>query len=189
MTKAEWLEKNGFSTDGLTYCIFGDDTYSIKEKLKQLGCRFSPLLKWHSPEPLDLPAGYGMISFTFDDILEWSEKFQNAFFLETAKEKINKAFKHAEGPSLSEYVGQIGERLYDQTAIYKSTKGFESRYGWTNIHTFEIGHDILVWFTKKELSLEKGCPILLTGTIKKHEEFRDVKTTQITRCVIKEIGE
>ena len=70
MTKAEWLEKNGFSADGLTYCIFGDDTYSIKEKLKQLGCRFSPLLKWHSPEPLDLPAGYGMISFTFDDILE-----------------------------------------------------------------------------------------------------------------------
>lgn len=31
--------------DGLTWCVFGDDTYAIKEQLKELGCKFSPLLK------------------------------------------------------------------------------------------------------------------------------------------------
>lgn len=45
MTKELWLEKNGFGADGLTWCVFGDDTYAIKEQLKELGCKFSPLLK------------------------------------------------------------------------------------------------------------------------------------------------
>lgn len=186
-SKAEWLKKNGFSEDGLTYCVFGDDTYSIKEHLKELGCKFSPMLKWHAPEPLDVPAGYGMIGFSFDDILMWDEKEQNAFYYENSKEKIDKAFKQAEGPSLSEYVGEVGERLRNLTAIYKSSRGFDGKFGWTNIYTFQVGEDILVWFTQKELVLSKGKVIDLTGTVKKHEEFRGVKTTQLSRCIIKEI--
>ena len=43
ITKELWLEKNGFGADGLTWCIFGEDTYAIKEQLKELGCKFSPL--------------------------------------------------------------------------------------------------------------------------------------------------
>lgn len=189
MTKVEWLERNGFSKDGFTYCVFGEDTYSIKEQLKEMGCKFSPLLKWHCDKPLDLPVGYGMICFSFDDLLEWNEECKNAFFYEKSKEKIEKAFKQAEGPSLSEYVGEVGERIRNITAIYKSTRGFDSRFGWTNIHTFEIGNDVLVWFTQKDLDFEKGQAIDLTGTIKKHEEFRGVKTTQLSRCVLKRIGD
>ena len=30
LTKVEWLELNGFGTDARTFCVFGDDTYSIK---------------------------------------------------------------------------------------------------------------------------------------------------------------
>ena len=30
LTKVEWLEKNGFNTETeQTYCIYGEDTYSI----------------------------------------------------------------------------------------------------------------------------------------------------------------
>ena len=187
MNKELWLEKNGFSADGFTYCIFGDDTYSIKEHLKELGCKFSPLLKWHSSQPLDLPAGYGVICFSFDEILQWDEATQNAYFYESSKEKIEKRFKQAEGPSLSEYVGEVGERLRNLTAIFKSTRGFAGNYGWTNIHTFQVGENILVWFTAKDLDLEKGQAVDLTGTVKKHEEFREVKTTQLTRCIVKAV--
>ena len=186
--KKEWLLKNGFNEEGLTWCVFGDDTYSIKESLKELGCKFSPILKWHCDKPLDLPEGYGMSSFAFDDLYEWNPQVKNAFFYENAKEKVDKAFKQAEGPSLSEYVGEVGERLRNITAIYKSSRGFDSRFGWTNIHTFEVGNDGLVWFTQKDLNFEKGEVVELTGTIKKHEEFRGVKTTQLSRCIIKKIG-
>lgn len=188
VSKALWLEKNGFSEDGLTYCVFGDDTYSIKEWLKEQGCKFHPLLKWHSPVPLDLPEGYGIISFSFEDLCEWNESQQNAFFYESAKEKVDRAFKEAEGPSLSEYVGEVGERLRNLTAIFKSGRGFSGKYGWTNIYTFQVGEDVLVWFTAKDLDLEKGQAVDLTGTVKKHEEFRGVKTTQLSRCIVKEVG-
>ena len=188
ITKAEWLEKNGFNTETeQTYCVFGEDTYAIKDWLKEQGCKFHPILKWHSPEPLDIPVGYGMIGFDFAEIMEWNEEHNNAFFFENAKEKIERRFKEAEGPSFSEYVGQVGERLYNITAIYKSGRGFAGAYGWTNIYTFQVGENILVWFTTKDLNLEKGQVVDLTGTIKKHEEFRGVKTTQLSRCIIKEV--
>jgi hypothetical protein len=84
-------------------------------------------------------------------------------------------------------VGYVGERLRNLTAIYKSTRGFMGNYGWTNIHTFQIGEDVLVWFTAKDLDLERGQAVDLTGTVKKHEEFREVKTTQLSRCIIKAV--
>ena len=187
LTREEWLELNGFSADGFTYSAFGDDTYSIKGWLKEQGCKFNPILKWHNSELIDMPVGYGMICFGFDEILEWDEEAGTAVYKEKAPELVDRRFKEAEGPSFSEYVGQVGERLRNITAIYKSTRGFAGMYGWTNIHTFQNGDDVLVWFTAKDLDLEKGAVVDLTGTVKKHEEFRGVKTTQLSRCIIKEV--
>lgn len=187
MTKAEWLDKNGFSEDGFTFCVIGEDTYSIKDWLKSMGYKFSPLLKWHGGFPLELSEDFKLVYFTFDELYQWDAVNQNAYFYENAETLINRRFKEVQGPSLSEYIGEVGQRLRDMTAIYKSSRGFSGAYGWTNIHTFQIGEDVLVWFTAKDLNLEKGQPILLTGTIKKHEEFREVKTTQLSRCIIKEV--
>lgn len=188
MTKLEWFKKNGFDKEGNTWCIFGEDTYSIKNHLKELGCKFSPLLLWHSSQPLDLPVGYGVFELSIQQIATWDEKENNMIYFEKAKEIVNRKFKEAEGPSLSEYIGNIGDRLRDQTAIYKSTRGFSGKYGWTNIHTFEINNNILVWFTSISLdNLERGQAVLLTGSIKKHETFREVKTTHLTRCRVKPI--
>lgn len=188
ISKALWLKKNGFSEDGFTYSVFGDDTYAIKEWLKEQGCKFSPLLKWHSPQPIDMPAGYGMICFSFDELYQWDEASQNAYFYENAETLVNRRFKEAEGPSLSEYVGEVGERLRNLTAIFKSCRGFSGMYGWTNIYTFQVGEDVLVWFTAKDLDLERGQVVDLTGTVKKHEEFREVKTTQLSRCIVKVVA-
>lgn len=188
MTKAEWLEKNGFNAEGLTYCVFGEDTFAIKDWLKEQGCKFNPFLKWHSPEPIDVPAGYGIIGFTFDEICEYSEKDGDAYFFEQAKALIERRFAEAEGPSLSSYYGQIGDRLRNQTAVYRSRRGYSNNYGYTNIYTFTIGDDVLVWFSTAEIGdIEKGTPVLLSGTVKKFEEFRGVKTTHLSRCIVKPI--
>lgn len=184
----EWWSKNGIGKDGLIWCITGD-TYAIKEKLKEMGCRFSPTLKWYSPIPLDLPVGYGMISFSFEDLYEWNPHTKMAYFYENAKEKVEKAFQQAAGPSLSEYIGEIGERIRNITVRYDSKRGFESKYyGWTNIYTFYSGDNCIVWFSTKELILEKGQVVDLTGTIVGQEEFRGVKTTKVNRCIIKPIN-
>lgn len=182
----EWWAKNGIGEDGLVWIITGD-TYAIKDKLKELGCRFNPTLKWYSPISLDLPKGYGMMSFNFNDLYEWQPQLKTAFLYENAQAKIEKALAEAAGPSLSEYVGEEGERIRNITAIYSSTRGFEGRFGYTFIHTFYSGDDCLVWFTTKELDFEKGQTVDLTGTIVAHDEFRGVKTTKINRCIIKKI--
>lgn len=187
MTRELWLEKHGFSKDGITYCIIGDNTYSIKDYLKENGYKFDPTLKWHGAAPLDVPVGYNLLPLSFDDICEWDSQLGEACYFEKTKAIVDKAFKDAAGPSLSEFVGEVGKRLRDVTAIYKSTRGFVGRYGWTNIHTFQTGEDVLVWFTAVELDLEIGQAVDLTGTVKKHEEFRGVKTTQLSRCIIKGI--
>ena len=185
--KKEWFSRNGFGEDGLTWCIFGDDIYSIKEQLKELGCKYSPILKWHAPSSIDLPIGYGMFSVSFDDIMEWDAKAKNAFYLETAKSFIERKFAEAEGPSLSEYVGEIGERLRNITAIYKSCRGFEGKFGWTNIYTFESEKNVLVWFTATSINAEIGSTIDLTGTVASHHEYEGVKQTRINRCKIKKV--
>lgn len=187
MEKDLWLEKNGFGKDGLTWCIFGEDTYAIKEQLKELGCKFSPLLKWHSSKPINLPEGYGMFSISFGEIGQWDDINEEVCYFEKSKEIIERRFREAEGPSLSRFVGTLGERLRNVTAIYKFSHGFSGKFGWTNIHTFQVGEDVLVWFTSVDLDLEKGQVVNLTGTIKKHEEFRGIKTTQLSRCIIKAI--
>ena len=185
MTKELWLEKHGFSESGITYCVVGDNTYSIKEYLKENGYKFDPILKWHGAESLELPEGYSLLELSFDDICEWDSNLCEGCYFEKTKAIVDKAFKEAAGPSLSEFVGEVGQRLRNLTAIYKSTRGFSGKYGWTNIHTFQIDEDVLVWFTTVELDLEVGQPVDLTGTVKKHEEFRGVKTTQLSRCIVK----
>lgn len=180
----KWWSKNGIGEDGSIYCITGD-TYAIKDKLKELGCRFSPILKWYSPIPLDLPEDYPIIKFDFFELYEWQPQMKTAFLFENAKMKIEKKIAELQGPSLSEYVGTVGDRLRNITARYDSSHGFMGSFGWTYIHTFYCGDNCLVWMTSKELELEKGAVVDLTGTIVKHEEYRNVKTTRINRCIIK----
>ena len=185
--KKEWLFRNGFGEDGLTWCVFGDNTYAIKEQLKELGCKYSPILKWHSPKPLNVPTGYGMFSISFDEIMKWDAILKNAFFTEEAKSIVDKRFAEAKGPSLSEYVGEIGQRLRNMTAIYKSCRGFDGKFGWTNIYTFEVNKNTLVWFTTSILDIDVGSTVDLTGTIVSYNEYAGIKQTRINRCKIKKV--
>ena len=187
MSRKNWLEKNGFNADEITYIIAGEDTYAIKDWLKEQGCKFNTTLKLHSPIELDLPEGYTLIPVAFDDIAEYDNDCKEVYYYEKAKAAIERKIREAAGPSLSEYIGEVGDRLRHITAIFKSTRGFAGAYGWTNIHTFQRGEDILVWFTACDIELEYGTVVDLSGTIVRHEEFRGVKTTKINRCIIKKV--
>lgn len=188
MDKTTWLEKNGFNTDKeLTFCVVGDNTYAIKDHLKAEGFKYSPLLGWHGGNQIEIPVGYTYVTFTFDEIYVWEEDNSIAAFKENVEYFVKKRIRSFLPKSNSEYVGEIGERLVDITAILKSKKGFYGAFGWTNLYSFESNENILVWFTQKELNIEEGQPVLLRGTVKKHEEYREVKTTTLTRCIVKVI--
>ncbi len=187
MTKAEWMERNNFNINGFTWVICGNDTFVIKDELKAIGFRFSAELKWHIAEEVSIPEGYHLIQIHFDEVYEWNETYKNAYPFAAAKQKVEDRMRMYDAPSLSLFVGIEGERLRDLEVTFVSGRGFSSRYGWTNLYTFKQGENILIWFTQKDLDLEEGQTVLLTGTVKKHDEFRGVKNTQLSRCIIKEI--
>lgn len=190
MTKEQWLERNCFNAEGETYCVYGDDTYSIKEGLKEAGCRFHPLFMWHSTEPLEnLPEGYGQFVVSCDDYMMWDEVDHDMIWKTDAKEKIERKFDEHKEPSKSEYVAAVGDRLRNVTVKFTSRRGYNGKFGWCNIFTFKSGDNVFTWFTSSEPEIEEGKAYFLTGTVKKHEEFRSVKTTILSHCILKEIGE
>lgn len=183
MNKQEWLKKNGFDEIGKTYCVFGD-SYSIKDYLKENKYIFSPIFKWHCGIPCDLPNGFRHIIFDFDDIYEWSKEYNMAMLKEGAREKVIEEMTEYEAASNSEYEGKVGERL-ELEVIYYAARGFESDYGYTNVYTFLHGDNVFTWFTTTNIAAPRGNTIKITGTVKKHEEYKGVKTTVLTRCRVK----
>lgn len=185
--KQEWFEKNGFNEDEYTYCVVGEDTYAIKDHLKEMGGKYNPLLKWHLPSQISLGDEFKFVPIKFSDIMYW-DKEDGAVYLPDAEMKVKRALKSVMPPSKSEYVGTVGERLRNITAVLKSTKTYTSRYGLGYIYSFFINENELIWFTQKEINIEDGTVINLTATVKQHSEYGDRKQTILSRCIVKEVG-
>ena len=193
-TKVEWFIKNGFNKDGNTYCVTGGNTYAIKEILKQNKYKFSRLLNWHAAAAMELPRGYSHVVINFYDIYKWDEESNMAFLFPDAetivKSKLEKEEKKevAETPSNSDFVGKIGERIRNLTAVYCGCRGFDSFYGYKYAHHFKSGNSMLCWITLNELYIPENAVVDLTGTVKNHKTYKDTKTTYLSRCVVKQIG-
>lgn len=180
--KHEWPLRNGFNEDGFTYLIYGN-TYPIKDRLKEEGCKFSPELKWHSPKEIEgLPNDCGQEKIAFDQLYRWNDWYKvEAEFI--GAQLVEEIFQKT--TSTSEFIGSVGERLRALDVILKESKYLDS-YGYY-IHTFLYGDNLLSWSTSKDLEFEVGDEVELTGTVKAHKIFAGNKVTYLNRCIIKVI--
>ena len=185
ITKAEWLEANGFSEDGVTYLVLGN-SYAIKDELKENGFKFSTLLRWHCGKcDFELPQGCFYKTLNFYDLFTWDEEAKAAFMKDGAREKIEAIFNPVE-ESNSSYVGEIGERLRDIPVKVRNIGGFDSAYGYKWVYTFEDEDgNRYTWFTTSQQAVSIGATANLTGTIKAHVEYRGAETTQLKNCILK----
>lgn len=187
--KQEWCRNHGFSENGKVFVIGNEDTFSIKEQLKALGCKFNRTLGWYSDREISADIALVLVPFDFDELCVWTPESKNGSFKEEAEKIVKDKLKTLKAPSLSEYYGNVGERFRDIEVTYKSSKHFDSRYGTTYVHSFYCSNDEIVWMTQKSLDLNIGELILLTATIKNHEVYNDVKITKISRALIKRKGD
>lgn len=180
--KAKWLEKNGFDAEGVTYIITGD-SYSIKNELKAAGFKFDPVLLWHraSAEKYE----DRVIKVTIDEVIEFSAWGEGHYKTE-AKEIIEKKIAATQPQSSSNWVGEIGEKYTVLPATLIKKGEFLNRFGHSNIFTFVDEHEnIFIWFTTKNLDdIAINDKIELIGTIKSHNEYKNTKSTILTRCKI-----
>lgn len=188
--KHEIALKLGFGENEKAYLVYGDDTYAIKNKLKELGARFDPTLKWYFSKEVELPEGYYLCAMNFDDLYDYNPLGKWAQFKENAKEIVTRRMIELKGPSTSIYYpGVEKERIRNITAKVDNIRGFEGYYGYTYVYTFTSGNYVFVWMTSKGLNLTVGDTVDLTGTIKKFDEYMGIAQTHLNRCVVKKIGE
>ncbi len=189
--KHEVALKLGFGENEKAYLVYGDDTFLIKNKLKEMGARFDPTLKWYFSEAVELPEGYKLCVMSFDELYDYNPKAKWAQFKENAKEIVGRRIAELNGPSTSIYYPAAEkERIRNITAKVSKIKGFEGLYGYTYVYTFTSGDYVFIWMTSKsDLNLSIGDVIDLTGTIKKFDEYLGVKQTHLNRCKINKIGD
>lgn len=103
-----------------------------------------------------------------------------------AEEEAEKARK-----ANSNYLGEIGDKVELKAVLESHIKytarafagyGEETRY----IYKFRAGDNLVTWFTtsSKLYSTEEGTQVTVTGTVKKHEEYREEKQTVLTRVKV-----
>ena len=97
-----------------------------------------------------------------------------------------------------EYYGAVGDK-FELTLTFDKSFCFEGAYGFTYIHLFHDDENhVFAWSSSNGtyqcwcktngkdgfLEYEVGKKYILKGTIKAHEEYRNVKQTVITRCKV-----
>ena len=188
--KHEVALKLGFGEDEKVYLVYGDDTFAIKDQLKEMGARFDPTLKWFFSKEVELPEGYKLYAMSFDDLYDYNINTKWANFKEDAKDIVKRKMVELKGPSTTIYYpGNEKDRIRNITAKVASIRGFEGMYGYTSIYTFTSGDYVFVWMTSKSLNVAAGDTVDLTGTIKKFDEYMGVKQTHLTRCIVKSVEE
>lgn len=81
----------------------------------------------------------------------------------------------------SNFIGDIGDKI-EFEAIPELIYSVDTMYGTSYLYKFKIGNDIVTWKTTKYLNTDTS--ITIKGTIKEHNEYKNIKQTQLTRCKI-----
>lgn len=182
----ELLAKWGYDVENpLIWLIGGGSTYEIKDQLKEAGCKFNPALGWYNNHPYEVPEGYKLVSINFYDAYVWFPLSRRFELSDKAKEIAEAALATLRPESHSEYIGEIKERLRDLKVTLTNVRSFEGFYGTSFIYTFDYNENTLVWMTSSCKDIEIGDEVFLTGTVKEHSEYKGVKQTKLSRCIIK----
>ena len=178
---SKWIERNGFNSDEETYLIYGN-TFPIKDQLKEAGCKFSQELKWHGPAAVEVPADCFVDKVHWSDIYDWDADNCVMQLNQRGKDFLNDVFT---SHTLGTFVGEPGERLRDMPAVLEKRIECDGKFGWSIMYRFNADGAQCIWFTQKDLDLEEGDECLLTGTVKKHDIYGNVRTTYLNRCIVK----
>ena len=180
----EFLKKIGFNEDGKTYIYSDNDSFFVKQTLKNDGFMFSTYLKWHSPI---IPAGYEgrVIEIPWDKVYTISETgFCSP--LGEGEKYIKGQLYLKNANSDSEYVFTIGDKIKKEKMLLVSVTEVNGMFGPSWLHKFDYKGNIVEWFTTTGIKGCAGATYLISATVKDHKEYRGEKITLITRARLEE---
>lgn len=180
----EFFQAQGFNENGKTYVVLGN-TYNVKDQLKELGCKWTNLVGWHSPVMFE---GFEFVEIDVDDIYykDYAEtyrwNYRKGFDEETYSAKIKEANEKLNGATTtSKHIGAVGDKIEIEVELVRRGS-FDSDFGTTYVYTFKDSEgNVLVWKTKNFFEVTT-CTV--KGTIKEHSEYKGVPQTVLTRCKV-----
>lgn len=180
--KAEWLERNLFTPDGVTTVYVGSNSFDIKDQLKAEGWKYSQLLGWHIAEvDVEKYGAENLAEVSVNDVAAFN-LYGEGCWLCAAKNFVDQIRMSRRPQSKSEWVGLEKDKIKNIPVVVKSIRGCETRFGWTHIITFLNGENIITWFTTTDIKYAVGESCYLSATIKEHKEYNNEKQTVITRA-------
>lgn len=109
--------------------------------------------------------------------------------MKTLAKQIEEARKRKEREAIakiSQYVGSLKERITLEADLTRCIYLGSNQFGDSYLYSFlDSDGNVIVWKTGKELKINSGTKVSITGTVKEHREYHDVKQTHLTRCKIK----
>ncbi len=90
--------------------------------------------------------------------------------------------KKARANKKNEVVGTVGQKIPPTQITVVGTHMISGQYGTTQICRMEDAEGrLFVWFNNSQNQLEQGQQLVITGTIKKHDEYKGRMQTVLTR--------
>jgi ribosomal protein S27AE len=180
--KAEWLERNLFTSDGVTTVYVGSNSFDVKDQLKAEGWKYSQLLGWHIAEgDVEKYGAENLVEVSVSDVAAFN-LYGEGCWLSTAKNFVDQIRNSRKPVSKSEWIGLEKDKVKNVPVIVKAIRGCETRFGWTNIITFLNKENVIVWFTSTDVKYAVGESCYLSATIKEHNEYNGEKQTVVTRA-------
>jgi hypothetical protein len=90
-----------------------------------------------------------------------------------------------------EFYGNVGEKINLQLKLVDMLV-FENNFAYKSFNYIYIledeGNHVFKWSTNKNLGIDSGKCLRVTGTIKAHEDYKGKKQTALTRCKVEEVS-
>jgi hypothetical protein len=101
------------------------------------------------------------------------------YYLRSVQRKVER-----ESAGESHWIGEVGERM-DLIVKPLMVKPIETQFGMSYLHKFVTPDGaLLTWFASSNPEVKIGEEYQITGTIKKHDDYKGVKQTVITRVTV-----
>jgi len=179
------LLKAGFGKENDEFVIYRvvGNTFSIKDELKALGCKYNPAIGWFSPKELE---GYECQRLKEAEVLKdgpfvaWKDKKEVELLL---AENLR-----AKEASPSKWIGNVGERieltLHIDRVFRSEFRRHDGYWGMAASYMYLMSDkegNIFKWSTS--CSYDEDETIHVRATVKDHTEYKGVAQTVLTRCI------
>lgn len=100
-------------------------------------------------------------------------------------QRAKAAEEHANEAETSKFLGAVGERIViNNIASVTAITSWSNQYGETiRYKIVDTDGNVIMWDSSTGIYSDRPV-VSITGTIKKHDEFRDVKQTWLIRCKV-----